>query len=274
MRNPLVVLLLICTCAGLATAQKLLPASVAAGTMPLTVPTFKDAHEATVRLVRNETGWRTLPDINAIIRVLVHGSGGRRVRDYQGAGYGIDYSRYMIFAAQAGLRTFPADDPWAYPVMVERYGVEGEAAKAKQREMQRKVANTIWTSAMKLDCSEPDTWAATYPTDPWSFRSPRRKSHEDLCHELVAITKRMLQGKFANWCRTKTGEPATPELWGGLMDRHRVRANWEELICDAPGAVCPKDFDWTTDPSRTECAWNKYYRIKHKQPYTVTFKYH
>lgn len=253
MKSLSITALLLCL-VGTAAANGGIPASLAAGDMPM--PTFEDVHLATVRIVKNETGWKNLPDLKAIIQVLVSGGGGRKGRDYRGSGYGLDYIKYMTFAAEASLRTFPAEDPWALPVMVKRYKMSSEDAIQRQKELQGKIpGNVLWTSSMSLDCSEPYNWSMVYPESPWTLYTER-------CEALVQSVKETLKRPGENWCRTASGEPATPTIWGGLMDMHRVKPNWEELICDAPGASCPKDFDWRQDPNRTECAWNKYYRIR------------
>jgi hypothetical protein len=225
-------------------------AKLASSKPPL--PTFEDVHEAFTRIVVNEAGWKSRPDINGILEVLLkHGGGRNRSRGYKGSGYGIDYRRFITYAAKASLKTFPPECPWAQPIMKRRYGASDEAARRRHVQRQKKsIGNSLWSSTMKRDCSEPENWSLAYPETQWA-------GFEDRCKEIFRLTEEYLKGEHPNWCRTLDGEQTKPYWWGGIMDDPDHR--WEEVICDEPGAEC-EGFDWRKDPNNTSCARNSFYR--------------
>jgi hypothetical protein len=220
------------------------------------VPTFKDAHRAFTRVVLNESGWKSKPDMNGITEILVSRGGGRDYgRRYPGAGYGLDYRRFITYTAKASLKTFPIDDPWAYPIMVMKYDRRGETALNHHVKRQKdSVGNVYWTSSFKLNCSEPDRWKEVYPNTQWEGFTKR-------CANLVKMTAEYLKGQYKNWCRTQAGEPATPQFWGSKADVLRnKRKNWEEIFCDKPETNCQD----RQDPNNTSCAKNRWFRLGKK----------
>lgn len=232
--------------------EKTVSAALASEKLP--DPTFEDVHLAYTRIVLNESGWESRPDMNGILEVLLRHSGGRNPkRNYQGTGYGINYRQFMLYAARVSTKTFPATDPWAYQAMVYKYGRTGETAREHHVKRQRSAAgNSYWTSELKLDCSEPKTWKEVYPDIPWSNFKKR-------CPELFRLTKEYLTGEHPNWCRTFDGEPATPKFWGCEQDVHRAEAEgWEELLCDDPDVDCSEEK--RNDLNNNSCARNRWFR--------------
>jgi len=217
------------------------------------LPTFDDVHERFTAIVLNESGWKSKPDIIGIGGVLVSRGGGRKAwRNYRGSGYGIDYKRFLTYAARASLKIFPVDDPWAFPVMVARYNRKGAAAREHHIRRQKRAGNSYWTSTFNLNCSEPKHWAESHDV-PW-------KNYEDRCDILTAKTRGFLEGDHPKWCRTFTGEPAIPQFWGCELDVPRAEAQgWEELTCNEPDADCT-GFDWRKDPNNVSCARNRFFR--------------
>lgn len=236
--------------------QQTIPASVAKASLPKA--TFEDAHLAYTRIVLNESGWYSPADACGILEVLKIGSQPPKtalkaasIRLYNRENRtDIDYTRFVIRAAKASLRTFPIDDPWGKFVFEDRYKKNGIEAAEHHLDRQRKSINSYWTSTLKSDCSEPSHWKEIY-IDPWSI-------YRDRCKDLFRMTSVYLKGEAPNWCRTLDGKPARPEYWGGSMDHPDKR--WERLTCNEPGVDCSA-FNEGEDPNNGSCAKNFWYRM-------------
>ena len=221
------------------------------------LPTFNDVHERFTALILNEAGWKSKGDIIGIGGVILrHGGGRNRARSYRGSGYGIDYLKFMKYAARVSAKTFPANSPWVQDALFWRYGKRGPAAREHHIRRQKSSYNSYWTSTLKKDCSEPANWKKQYPDVPWSGFTER-------CPALFEMTEKFLKGQMPQWCRSSDGEPATPKWWGGTMDV--PGASWEELTCDEPDADCT-EFDWRKDPNNVSCARNSFYRDERRKP--------
>jgi hypothetical protein len=225
-------------------------ARLAASKPPL--PTFDEVHESFTAIVLNESGWKSVPDTIGIGNVILrHGGGRKHWRMYRGSGYGIDYLKFIRYAARVSSKVFPADSPWVQDALFWRYGKRGDKAREQHIRRQKKSSNAYWTSTLKKDCSEPAHWKQTHPGKSWLGYTKR-------CAALFDMTEKFLKGKLPNWCRTESGEPATPRWWGGTMDP--PDPEWEELTCDEPDADCD-EFDWREDPNNVSCARNSFYRL-------------
>jgi len=206
---------------------KTMPASVAAGRLP--VPTFRQLHNAYTRLTLNESGFKSRSDQEGIFRAILHGGGGRNHgrRARRGTGYGLDYTKLMARMARHSSRTFPRDSKFLVVLTPEK-----RARKNRLRTYQND-----WTSTFKLDCSRPAGWKESV--------SKSWHGYEKRCALLVESTREVLQGKNVAHC----DGPIT--TWGSKDDRHRqggaLDSDWHETQCDRPPQV-------EGDPPMEECA--------------------
>jgi hypothetical protein len=197
-------------------------------------------HLAFTRLVLNESGWRSTGDANGILRSLINNIRITGEFDVTDADH---RSRFMRYTALVGNRTFPADSPWL--------GLMTDHARDRHSKNQRRFGNAVWTSGFHTSCEKPTHWDEAYPESDWAGYTTR-------CAELVKTTQALLKMSHQNWCHTAAG-PADPKWWGGEMDLHRVQRDWEEVICDAPGATCT-EADRSMPNTPPGCTKNRYFR--------------
>lgn len=194
-------------------------------------PTFDDVHLAYFRITANEAPFTSLADQDGILQSLLYGGGGRRWAwrgpsickdDFDGCGYGLDYVKLMRRMIAHSPRTFPANS---------KFLVMSDAKRTHHRRRQSK--RNLWSSTLKLDCSEPSGWAQF---------SPKRKNHWSRlygkrCRAAVRSTELLLKGLTRTRC---DGQPTT---WGNDADTTRpggpLDGGWKEIFCDrVPPTTC------------------------------------
>lgn len=191
-------------------------ARVAAARLP--IPSFKELHRQYVRLVRNESGWKSYADKNGILRSMLHSGGGRvRRPDRRGMGYGLDYSRLMARMVRHSSRTFP-----------RRSRFLAILSPARLAHISRlRTYNNEWISGLQLDCSQPSGWNED--------RSGSWLGYVKRCAELVRVTGDFLRGKMPNHCESQ------PTTWGSESDARRkngpLAKGWKEIACDWPAEI-------------------------------------
>jgi hypothetical protein len=201
-------------------------ARLASAVMPF--PTFAELHRAYVRIVVNESGFKSIADQDGILKALLWRGGGRKAgRRGRGKGYGLDYRRLMRRMASHSKRTFPVNSRFLVFTPAQR------AALARRQTRQNK-----WTSTMQLDCSRPVGWPklkrdGSRRMDPWRSHYGKR------CQLVVETTRAFLQGRLASYC---DGRPTT---WGSVPDIYRSGGahdnDWLEIICDRPNPDDPDE---------------------------------
>jgi hypothetical protein len=207
-------------------AQAKVPAWAAAGKVP--TPTFSDIHLAYMRIVVNESGFKSLADQDGILQAMLWNGGGRKAgRNRHGQGYGLDYTRLMKRMASHSKRTFPPHSKFLLKTSAER------ALLVKRQTRLNK-----WTSTLQLDCSEPEGWPkkkldGVTSMDPWGSNYGKR------CRLVVETTRAFLKGKYESFC---TDEPTT---WGSVPDIYRPGGprdgGWLEIHCDRPNPKNPDE---------------------------------
>jgi len=205
------------------------PARLAAAVMP--VPTFDDVHRAYMRIVVNESGFKSLADQDGILQALLWRGGGRKAgRRGYGYGWGLDYRSLMKRMIAHSRRTFPPDSKFLTVTHVQRLRLE-----------KRQTRRNRWTSTLQLDCSEPEGWPemkrdGSRRMDPWRSHYGKR------CRLVVETTRAFLQGRMETHC---DGDPTT---WGSVSDIYRPGGahdnDWLEISCDRPH---PKNPDYDCD---------------------------
>lgn len=189
--------------------------------------TFREVHEAYVRVVANESGFRSVADQEGILAAQLASGGGRvKSRAGAGTGFGLDYRRLMASIVAHSPRTFPTGSEFLRML---------SPARVARAERQRTYQNR-WTSTLKLDCSKPALWDEVR-SGPWLGYAKR-------CPALVKATERMLQGQVERYCN------GSIDTWGSFQDRKRkggpIDQGWPERLCDRPPAGPP-------DPPTEKC---------------------
>lgn len=221
-----------------------IPAWLASSKVP--TPTFKDVHRAYMRIVVNESGFKSRADQDGILQALLYGNGGGRkmARTRHGQGYGLDYTKLMYRMIRHSKRTFPANSRFLPMTTAQRAWLRSKQTRQNK-----------WTSTMKLDCSEPAGWPEKKldgtGMDPWAANFGSR------CRLVVASTRSFLRGEFPSNCEL------WPSTWGSHRDVVRrggpLDQGWTQVNCNAPGMECA---DLTKQELRNSehCARNTFWR--------------
>lgn len=172
---------------------------------PLARATFKDVHEALVRLTANEAGTDSESDADGIFRSIT-------ARCWRGGKLDLDCT--MSRFVRHSTRTFPIDSHWRVLVKPTRLRFLDKL----------RTPRNAWTSALTLECHRPTQWN---DVKPWSVEN---------CFNLVDTTRDLLTGKKRSQCKR------TPFTWGNAVDLGREQAKakgWVEVICDRYRARVP-----------------------------------
>lgn len=167
-------------------------------------PTFKELHEQYMRISLNESGWRSYGDQVGILESMLYGSGGRE--------HGINRARLMLRFVQHSPRTFPRNSRFLAMLTPEK----------SMRSNKLRTRHNIWTSTVKLDCTQPDGWDDD-KSGPWAGYVKR-------CAGLRESTRAFLRGSAHLICKGK------PTTWGSEEDARRkggpIDCGWQEISCD------------------------------------------
>lgn len=188
---------------------------------------FRNVHLAYVRVVANEAGFLSLPDMDGILQALLYPD--------NVAGRGLNLARLMRRIAEHSPRTFPLDSPFLAMASSGRRARSGDK-NAQQR----------WTSTIELGCRVPSGWS-------WDARV-WDKVYAERCRRLVALT-----GVFLRVAQSKCD--SQPTTWGSEEDASRpggpIDQGWREVRCDYSDQCAGKTL--AQRYSTTDCARNRFW---------------
>lgn len=222
-----------------------IPARVAAG--KVRSPTFAEVHRQYMRIVVNESGFKSMPDQDGILRTLIRGGGGRLAgRRKRGQGFGLDYTRLMRMMVRHSGRTFPVGSRYLQLL-----------APWKLRRIARlRTKQNAWTSTLELDCAQPSGW------DESAFHTWR--GYLTRCALVAQTTLRFLRGVEQSHCE------ADPTTWGSHKDKVRpngpIDRGWNQIFCDRVDAC--EALSRQELLNSTQCARNTFWSWLELRPVT------